>query len=181
MLPERSAVEEARANIAREREAVRQQQEADKLFAQMYIDCATLLEGSPESRVRGNLYRRFLLGLPLIILASLFPPWFHLRRIPNIDLVDFRRITTSLNGTGEPIEVTLRSDNAVPTKLKSPVDLSIPGLQETLRMHPTHADILSPDIYNNPHSEYSCFIRKANLMDVSRFQPVVWELTQPHA
>lgn len=176
----RSALDEARTIRDGERQAVEEQQKADKQFAQMHRDCATLLEDTPDSR-QTHLVKRIFIGLASKTLALIFSQFRHLGEISIADLGDYRRMSTSLNGVGEPINVTLASEDAAPTKSGSFIDLHVQGLAETLRMNHTHADVLSSTIVLQFNSEYSLFIRRANSIDATRYQPVVDELTKPHA
>lgn len=175
----RSAIEEARDIVLREHRATREQEEADLRFARMFQDCANFLEGTSESRVPNLGMRRFW-GFMQPIVAPLFLiPGVQSRitRIPINDLADQRRLTASLNGTGEPISVTLASETAVPSQTGS-INLQITGLPEQLRLVRTHAEILCAGV---PQGAINSFIRKANLRDAARFQPVVDGLTKPHA
>lgn len=173
----KSALDEARSNLASVRQVATEQERADLQFAQMFQACATFLESTPESRVP-NLGARIFLRLITKPLSLLPVVGSRITRTPINDLADQRRLTASLNGTGEPIQVTLQSGTAVPSQTGSRIILSITGLPEELRLARTHAEILYTGI---PRATRDSFTWRANLRDVARFQTVVDELTKPQA
>lgn len=173
MSAERSAIEEARANIEQMRQADAEQEQADREFAQMHKVSAAILEAMWGTRVV-HLRRRLSLGVPLKALG-LIPRFSRYKSIPLSDLGDSRELTTAISWTGESVRVKLESEDAAPSRSGGLIDLKIQALPEMLRLSPTHGEIHNRFYVENNIIRNS-FIRRANLQDVARFQPVVREL-----
>ncbi len=168
---EKSVLMEASNVLVEMRQAKTDQEQADREFAQMFKDSAAMLEAMWGTRVT-HLRRRLALGVPMKAF-SLLPLFSQYRGISISDMGDTRELTTRVNGTGEPITIKLESGVAVPSKTGGPIDLKVEALPEMLRLSSTHGDILNRSYVENHIANRTSFIRRANLEDVTHFQPVI--------
>lgn len=159
-------IEQARQNLTDRERTIQEQEETDKQFAELRKDCEQILE-EKGTRIKSTGSRIEL------ITYTLLPPFtfFILRQMKSdkmtlFEMADRKTLAASINGQERPIEVTLNSSAAVPSKSRN-LSLYVEGLEESLIFDKNFAEIF-----------YGGRSRPAKLNDFEKWKEVVGQIKQ---
>lgn len=152
-----SLIEKARNNLV-------EQEQIKILFQQMRQDAIALLD------THGQRIKRLDDRIIIALVSPVFCPIYLFKKVTPFELIDKRELTSSLNHDERPIQITLSSPMAVPSKSHY-VTIKVTGLEESLVLYKNSAAIHGLRLFQR---------RVPNLEDANKWNEVFELLKEQH-